>query len=64
MVAPQAPLVKNGWQTGQNAELQVLGCHQFTYEPWEMGTLQRLQWDVMQHQGAEHSCVESSKVSC
>ena len=53
MVAPQAPLVKNGWQTGQNAELQVLGCHQFTYEPWEMGTLQRLQWDVMQHQGAE-----------
>ena len=33
MVAPQAPLVKNGLETGQNAMPQALGCHQFTCEP-------------------------------
>ena len=33
LLAPQAPLVKNGLETGQNAVPQALGCHQFTSEP-------------------------------
>ena len=36
MVAPQAPVVKNGQEIGQNAVPQALGCHEFTCEPqWQ-----------------------------